>query len=154
MISIFPKPLFISKDVLIKRRFTWAFCAYDEKTLLIPDVKVKVMARPNIEIEETEINFLANKPWIPGKKGWDKITVEFIDFPSDFAEYIEKQIPNIRTVDLNLLDGRYMPIEKWRLTLGHPHKCMKEELQDCLTHMNIEFRYDQVEYITMFQQQE
>lgn len=36
---------------------------------------VKVAARPQIDIEETEINFLANKTWVPRKTLWEEMTV-------------------------------------------------------------------------------
>jgi hypothetical protein len=40
---------------------------------------VKVAARPNLEIEETEINFLNAKTWIPGKASWQTMSVTYLD---------------------------------------------------------------------------
>lgn len=45
----------------------------------IPPSYVKVAARPNLEIEETEINYLNAKTWIPGKASWQTMTVTYID---------------------------------------------------------------------------
>lgn len=39
----------------------------------------KVAARPNYDIEETELNFLNAKTWIAGKLTWQSITATFID---------------------------------------------------------------------------
>lgn len=40
---------------------------------------VKVASRPNLTIEETEINYLHGKMWIPGKASWETITVTYYD---------------------------------------------------------------------------
>ena len=132
-----------------KKRFTWTFRAFDEnKNLIVPDVIVKVVARPQIDFEETEINFLSGKMWIPGKTSWESIFVNFVEYPSDLADEIEKQIPSMNIIELVLLDGRYRPLEIWRLPLeGKEHFCVSSRLQNCLTTMNICFRYSQTQYI-------
>lgn len=45
----------------------------------IPPYFVKLAARPNVSFEETEINWLNDKMWIPGKATWEAITVTFLD---------------------------------------------------------------------------
>ena len=66
---------------MFKRKFRWTFevrgtggCPFT-----VPPYFVKLAARPNISFEETEINFLNDKTWIPGKASWEAITVTYID---------------------------------------------------------------------------
>ena len=69
-------------NVVFKRKFRWTLevaggsgnCAF-----YVPAYFVKVAARPNLSFEETEINFLNDKTYIPGKVTWESITVTYID---------------------------------------------------------------------------
>jgi hypothetical protein len=45
----------------------------------VPASYIKTAARPNLAIDETEINFLNSKMFIPGKATWETITVTYID---------------------------------------------------------------------------
>lgn len=69
-------------DITFKRKFRWTFevqgFCNNEKNV-IPEHFVKVASRPNLSIEETEINHLNGKMWIPGKASWETITVTYID---------------------------------------------------------------------------
>ena len=49
----------------------------------VPASFVKMAARPNISIEETEINFLNGKTYIPGKGTWETLTVTYYDVSGD-----------------------------------------------------------------------
>ena len=40
---------------------------------------VKLAARPSLTIDETEINFLNAKTWLPGKGTWDTISLTYFD---------------------------------------------------------------------------
>lgn len=67
-------------DVIFKRKFRWGLtivpkCAGGT----IPEYMVKVASRPNLAIEETEINSKNGKMYIPGKASWETITVTFYD---------------------------------------------------------------------------
>lgn len=67
-------------NIVFKRKFRWTFsinplCGKNP----IPPNFVKMAARPNLSIEETEINYLNAKTWIPGKGSWESITVTYID---------------------------------------------------------------------------
>jgi len=70
-------------DVSFKRKFRWLFAIQtDCRTVnngFIPPTVVKLAARPNLTVEETEINFLHAKTWIPGKAAWETITVTYYD---------------------------------------------------------------------------
>lgn len=67
-------------DVVFKRKYRWMFSIEtDCNNGKIPAHFVKLASRPNLTIEETEINFLHGKMWIPGKGSWETITVTFYD---------------------------------------------------------------------------
>ena len=65
-------------DVVFKRKFRYTFeiqgfC--NNQKNVVPEYFVKVASRPNLEIEETEINFLNGKMWIPGKASWQTMSL-------------------------------------------------------------------------------
>jgi|SRR5262252_1415193 len=67
-------------DVVFKRKFRWLFAIKTNcNNGYIPPTIVKLAARPNLTIEETEINYLNGKMWIPGKGAWETITVTYYD---------------------------------------------------------------------------
>lgn len=69
-----------SDNIVFKRKFRWTFKV--EKNDChgpIPEHFVKTASRPNLSVEETEINFLNGKMWIPGKGSWETITVTYYD---------------------------------------------------------------------------
>jgi hypothetical protein len=65
-------------NVVFKRKYRWTF-AIQHGCGNIPETIVKLAARPNLTIEEQEINFLHGKTWIPGKGTWETITVTYYD---------------------------------------------------------------------------
>ncbi len=66
-------------DIVFKRKYRWTLTIESPCGPEIPETVVKLAARPNLTIEETEINFLHGKTWIPGKGTWETITVTFYD---------------------------------------------------------------------------
>jgi len=66
-------------NVIHKRKFRWTFAVERRGGKRVPASFVKMAARPNIAIEETEINFLNAKTWIPGKGAWEQITITYYD---------------------------------------------------------------------------
>jgi len=67
-------------DLRFKRKFRWTFTV--EEVCgggIIGESYVKLASRPNLTIDETEINFLNGKTWIPGKAAWETITVTYYD---------------------------------------------------------------------------
>jgi len=66
-------------DLIHKRKFRWTFAVERDGGKRVPASFVKMAARPNIAIEETEINFLNAKTWIPGKGAWEQITITYYD---------------------------------------------------------------------------
>lgn len=69
------------RDIVFKRKYRWTL-AIDCCAGAIPEFQVKLASRPNLSIEETEINFLHGKMWIPGKGTWETITVTYYDLAS------------------------------------------------------------------------
>lgn len=68
----------------IKRKYRYTFQVQTCNTF-VPEWFVKSANRPNLDIEETEINFLNGKTWIPGKGTWQELTVTYIDAVSPGA---------------------------------------------------------------------
>lgn len=66
-------------DLVFKRKYRWTFQVEPNCGPVIPAAFVKLASRPNLTIEETEINFLHGKMWIPGKGTWETITVTYYD---------------------------------------------------------------------------
>jgi hypothetical protein len=66
-------------NLVFKRKYRWTFELKPYCTSAIPEAFVKVASRPNLTIEETEINYLHGKMWIPGKATWETITVTYYD---------------------------------------------------------------------------
>lgn len=65
-------------NIIIKRKFRWTL-EISTPCGQIPKHYVKVAARPSLDVEETELNFLNATTWIPGKGKWQPITVTYID---------------------------------------------------------------------------
>lgn len=66
-------------DAIFKRKYRWMFSIDTDCQGSIAPQFVKLASRPNLTIEETEINFLHGKMWIPGKGSWETITVTYYD---------------------------------------------------------------------------
>lgn len=125
-------------DVVFKRRFRWTFELFgfckNEKNV-IPEHFVKIASRPNIGIEETEINHLNAKMFIPGKATWETISVTYIDVAHqqmqflwnwlatvyDFTDPVRLTMGNRQDWDatgiINMYDGCGVLLEQWQL--GH-----------------------------------
>jgi hypothetical protein len=123
-------------DMVFKRKFRWTFeiigfC--NNQKNIVPEYFVKTASRPNLSIEETEINHLNAKTWIPGKASWETITVTYIDVAHiqmqslwnwlatiyDFTDPINLKMGTKRDWDatgtLNLYDGCGVLLEAWQL---------------------------------------
>jgi len=67
-------------SIIFKRKFRWTFAVQPLcGTGDIDPWFVKVASRPNLSIDETELNFLNEKLWIPGKVTYETISVTYID---------------------------------------------------------------------------
>lgn len=123
-------------DMTFKRKFRFTFeimgfCNNEQN--VVPEHFVKVASRPNLSIEETEINHLNAKTWIPGKASWETITVTYMDVAHqemqslwnwlatvyDFTDPVRLSQGAKRdwsaTGVLNLYDGCGILLEGWHL---------------------------------------
>lgn len=119
-------------DIIIKRKFRWAI-RFVTPLGEIPYHYVKLSARPQLDIEETEINFLNATTWIPAKGKWQPLSVTYIDTNAadmkplyswitsihDFQDSVnlkntEKSGWNSRA-ELEMYDGCGTLMEQWTL---------------------------------------
>ncbi len=70
-----------------KRKYRWTFRVDNigGTALGVGGQYVKVANRPQLEVEETEINFLNGKTWIPGKATFQQLAVTYYDIASTDA---------------------------------------------------------------------
>lgn len=122
------------QNLIHKRKFRWTFEVQKLTNGDVPPHFVKLASRPNISIEETEINFLNGKTWIPGKGTWEQMTVTYYDVASDdnvplwswlatvynFLDPVNLQQASMRSNYagigvLTLYDGCGAPLERWTM---------------------------------------
>ena len=102
------------------RKWRWLVEVKDEQgnEVLSPQF-VKVHSRPVLpDLEETEINFLSAKTWIPGKSAYDHVTVTYYGADSSMSESLYDlacRTPEKHTVYLKLYDGVGVLLETWTL---------------------------------------
>lgn len=123
-------------DTTFKRKFRFTFeisgFCNNEKNR-VPEHFVKVASRPNLEVEETEINFLNATTWEPGKAKWQSINVTYLDVAADTNRFLFNWLATIydytdpvnlrmgKRIDwnatgvLNLYDGCGQLLEQWQL---------------------------------------
>jgi len=77
-----------TSSVIFKRKFRWTmkivYCT-GGVTKTVAEEFVKIGSRPQIDIEETEINYLHGKMWIPGKATWQTMSVTYYDVAGKVA---------------------------------------------------------------------
>lgn len=125
------------KNIIFKRKFRYTFIITNicgNASHFVPESFVRVAARPNLDIDEVEINFLNAKTWIPGKASWQTINVTYYDVATtgnkplfdwlasvyNFTDPINLQMGSSRndyaaTGILKLWDGCGALLETWIL---------------------------------------
>lgn len=159
--------------IVHKRKFRWTFEVDRSKNggKNVPSSFVKMAARPNLNIEETEINFLNGKIFIPGKGSWETITITYYDISAqagednialwewlasvyDFTDHVNlKQSSDRRCYGgvgkCRLYDGCGNPLETWTLEDVWPQAVNFGELDygsnDEVT-IEVTLRYNKVKY--------
>jgi hypothetical protein len=157
-------------NIVFKRKFRWTFEVHDicgGRT--IPKDYVKLASRPNVSIEETEINFLHGKTWVPGKATWETITLTYYDVAGtpdnlplfdwlasvyEFTDPVRLRMGSIRRDYagrglLILYDGCGQMLEEWTLRDCWPQSINFGELdysnsEECTIELTL--RYSQVSY--------
>jgi len=134
-----------SGNVVFKRKYRWTMQLKTHcDTQEIPEYYVKTANRPQLDIEETEINFLHGKFWIPGKGTWNALTITFYDVSDlgnannglfgwlattyNFTDPVGLHLSTLRGPDGNYVSGGYgcdgilqlydgcgVPLERWTL---------------------------------------
>lgn len=66
-------------DLVFKRKYRWAFEVQGLYRGDVPSHYVKLAARPNLTVEEAEINYLHGTDWLPGKGKWETLSVTYYD---------------------------------------------------------------------------
>ena len=159
-----------SDEVTLKRKFRWLFSITVCSGALVPPHFVKVASRPDISIEETEINFLNEKTWIPGKASWEAITVTYLDvaakggsdniglwdwlasvydFTSTCRFMSSKRKDYAGEGSLVMLDGCGNPMELWTMGDMWPTSIKFGELDysdSGFAEIELTLRYSKVEY--------
>jgi hypothetical protein len=130
-------------NVIFKRKFRWTFKVAGPSHFVDANW-VKLASRPNLSVEETEINFLNGKMFIPGKGTWETITVTYYDLEAtggggvlnglfqwlasvfDFTDPInlfQSSKPNCygTTCVLQMYDGCGNSMETWTLSNTWPN---------------------------------
>ncbi len=123
-------------DIIFKRKFRFTFeisgfCNNAKNR--VPKHFVRTASRPQLDIEETEINHLNATTWIPSKAKWQEMTVTYLDVATedmrpmwnwlatiyDFTDPIRLRQGIKRDWDatglLTLYDGCGVVLEAWQL---------------------------------------
>ncbi len=165
-----------NSSIVFKRKFRWTFEVINVCSGNVPETFVKLAARPNISIEEQEINFLNGKLWIPGKGTWETIAVTYYDVAAgqsgasdmsvvyswiasvyNFTDPIRLQQSSTAAGYsgigvLNLYDGCGTGIEQWQLGNMWPQAINFGELdysssEECTVEVTL--RYSQVKFVPL-----
>ncbi len=145
--------------VSFTHKMRWTFKA------TFPDVElteaiVKLSARPNIT-EETEMNFLSNKTWIPGKATWESITITYYgvepegDFMKKLSTIIEHSFKKdgkrkknyLGSGELVMYDGCGAMLEQWKLDGIGLHAINFGDLGSDGSEVELTMRYAKVKYV-------
>ena len=68
--------------MILKRKFRYTL-EFSTPCGPVPPNYVKLAARPSLEIEDQEVNFLNATTWIPGKGKWQPLSVTYYDTNAD-----------------------------------------------------------------------
>ena len=161
-------------EVVFKRKFRWTF-EVEGNGFRIPPYFVKVAARPNISFEDTEINFLNDKTWIPGKATWEAITVTYMDVAGNLTgdasganlelydwlvNVFDFTSPNRKFMNskrcgyagkatITLWDGCGTPLERWTISDAWPQAVNFNDLDyssSDTVDIELTMRYSQVKF--------
>lgn len=158
--------------VIHKRKFRWTFEVDRGTRGRVPASFVKVAARPNLTVEETEINFLNAKRFIPGKGTFETMTITYYDVSIteggtdniglwnwlldvyDFSDSVTLRQSSVRdcysgTGIVAMYDGCGNALEKWTLKDCWPTAIDFGELDygvSDVSEIQITLRYGGVDY--------
>ena len=145
-------------NIVFKRKFRWTIEGETPTGKLEP-LFVKVAARPQLDIEETEINFLSAKTWIPGKQSWQEMTVIAWETDKIHWDALQSTMHNLDEGEcppekhskftLHLYDGCGCLLESWELSEAFISKIRFDELDHSASEqvdVELTMRYNKVVY--------
>ena len=162
---------------VFKRKFRWTLGFVGNcpsSPFKISESFLKTAGRPHIEFDETEINFLNAKMWIPGKGAWQTMEVTYLDVatneleglwswlmsvynimssgsPQNASKYMGSQLGDFSaTGSLVLWDGCGAAIEHWTLYGCWPKAIDFGELDMSsseICEVKLTMRYNDVGYV-------
>jgi hypothetical protein len=124
----------------LKKKYQWKMHLKDG-----PAINVQIGERPNLNIEETEINFLNAKMFIPGKAKWQSlsITLPHAHQKSGLLAALLNKEPNLEVhLDLYTMDGS-TKLETWVLK----NVWLRDSGKKDEARPRISVRFDNVEYV-------
>jgi hypothetical protein len=157
------------RDTVFKRKFRWTLEVEGEDCgFKVSPLFIKLAARPSITFEETQIDFLNDRTWIPGKATWEPITVTYLDSNNndgaellkwitavfDFTDPTSKKMSSKLSgysgkVTLKMLDGCGTDMEIWELKDAWPQAINFGDLDygsSDVAEIELTMRYSQVKY--------
>lgn len=153
-------------QAILKRKFRWTL-AIATPVGVIPYWYVKLAARPKLSVDSTEINFLNQTTWVPGKVKWEPITVQYNDVPDVTMAPLWSWIASIYnfnnvnlpmsekagwagTANLIAYDGCGTILEQWFLYSVYPETVDFGDVDykdSELMSIELQLRYSEVNYI-------
>jgi hypothetical protein len=158
-----------ARDTVFKRKFRWTLeISGDSCPFQVSPLFVKLAARPSITFEETQLDFLNDRTWIPGKATWEPITLTYLDSNSqdaselltwitsvfDFTSPTSKKMSSsiggyAGVVTLKMLDGCGAVMETWEIKDAWPQAINFGDLDYGVSdpaQIELTLRYSQVSY--------
>jgi hypothetical protein len=157
-------------NLILKRKFRYTFEINWPCGPPVPQWYVKIAARPQLDIDEVELNFLNGVDWVPGKGRWQPLTVTYVDAATyelsplyswvatvyDFTQQNpqdhlpQSERPGYRgTATLRMYDGCGTEVENWTLQNCWPQSINFGDLDYSNSEeatIELTIRYSQVRY--------
>ncbi len=155
-------------NVIIKRKNRWTM-AISTPCGQIPIHYCRTSAKPSLDIESVEVNFLNATTWVPGKAKWQPITVTYLDVASQDMQGLYDWINTVYQFDdpvnlgmseksgwagnalLQTYDGCGGLLETWLLGSVWPESINFGELNyesGEFSTIDLTLRYSEVKYIS------
>jgi len=164
---------------IFKRKFRWTLSflvnCNGKSAGTIPESFCKTASRPKLSIDETQVDFLNGRMFVPGKGVWQEMSVSYYDVtnaeiaplwswlnsvyqifeqgadPSTMQKHMASRLGDYTgTGTLKLLDGCGSPVETWKLFNAWPKEIDFGELDMAssdLCEIKATFRFSDAGYV-------
>lgn len=153
-------------SIIFKRKFRYTLEIFTPRGI-VPAYFVKVASRPNLQIEETEVNFLNATTWIPGKGKWQPLNVTYYDVSDGYMQSLYDWIATVHdfmdpvkllnsekagwnsNAILNMYDGCGQVLESWYLGSVWPQNIDFGEVDygnSDIAEINLTLRFSEVRF--------